>query len=446
VDTHQAHTAHPHTAHPETDDLSSRASLQLELRVPERQMIAAFRDGLLRLLHDRTGPFGRAVGVSDNLSIEELPATSDPKGPSLLRLTMSWPTAARILMRSGASSVLREQTRPVPPPAPLDPVEEFVFFPDAPDAVAPLYRELPTQFHASDFNRPQGTARLRMETPVTVVMARNVLAFVREAQDLARAGVRRVGISGLTIRYPMSTSPIRVWTVGLIGASALVIGFVAGSIYLRSAGGTPAEAVQMARVDEPSARTEAVAPMPSPLTEMTPIRTPLAGPLETSLSSVVSPPRSRVRLPAAAESPRIAVTPPAATSDLADAEVTTRRSRVRTPAPAAPAPAAARRPEVMVVRATDIESASSRTPVSKRGVRGTLLVKTDPQGVEVSINGVVHGRTPLMIRDLGAGSRVVRLDLPGYERWSWAVGVVANKQTPVIVKLRPEARRANGAN
>jgi hypothetical protein len=71
-------------------------------------------------------------------------------------------------------------------------------------------------------------------------------------------------------------------------------------------------------------------------------------------------------------------------------------------------------------------------------VSGALLVRSEPKGAQVSINGVVHGRTPLVIRGLDAGSRVVRLDLPGYERWSWAVGVVANKQTPVTVKLQPE--------
>ena len=48
-----------------------------------------------------------------------------------------------------------------------------------------------------------------------------------------------------------------------------------------------------------------------------------------------------------------------------------------------------------------------------------------------------------MIRDLGAGSRVLRLDLPGYERWSWAVAVVGNKRTPVPVKLQPESRRTS---
>jgi hypothetical protein len=98
--------------------------------------------------------------------------------------------------------------------------------------------------------------------------------------------------------------------------------------------------------------------------------------------------------------------------------------------------AATRRAPAAVVRVVD----GGSVPTVGRRIKGTLLVKSDPQGAEVSINGVVHGRTPLVIRDLGAGSRVVRLDLPGYERWSWAVAVVANKRTPLTVKLRPESR------
>ena len=90
---------------------------------------------------------------------------------------------------------------------------------------------------------------------------------------------------------------------------------------------------------------------------------------------------------------------------------------------------------VAVVRATEVPG----TPgTDRKGVTGALLVKSEPQGAEVSINGVSHGRTPLVIRDLYAGSRVVRLDLAGYERWSWAVAVVANRRTPVTVKLQPE--------
>ena len=124
-------------------------------------------------------------------------------------------------------------------------------------------------------------------------------------------------------------------------------------------------------------------------------------------------------------------------SGIADAEVTTGPTLTVAPRPAVP-----RRPDVVVVRAVEGEGLSGSAAPGTR-VKGTLVVKSDPQGAEVSINGVVHGRTPLMIRDLGAGSRVLRLDLPGYERWSWAVAVVGNKRTPVTVKLQPESRRTS---
>ena len=80
-------------------------------------------------------------------------------------------------------------------------------------------------------------------------------------------------------------------------------------------------------------------------------------------------------------------------------------------------------------------------PSSGPPFTGGLVVTSDPDGAEVSINGVLHGRTPLVIQPLPAGNRIVRLDLPGYDRWSWSVGVVANKRTSVSVTLRPETGR-----
>jgi len=97
------------------------------------------------------------------------------------------------------------------------------------------------------------------------------------------------------------------------------------------------------------------------------------------------------------------------------------------------------------VRTTDrtpsVPAAETRnTREARGGAMGTLLVTSDPVGARVTINGVPHGRTPVTIRGLSVGSRGVRLDLEGYERWSWAVSVVANEQTPVSVKLQPESR------
>jgi hypothetical protein len=73
-----------------------------------------------------------------------------------------------------------------------------------------------------------------------------------------------------------------------------------------------------------------------------------------------------------------------------------------------------------------------------RGYVGSLLVTSEPEGADVSVDGVPEGRTPLAIPNLHIGSRVVRVELPGHQRWSWAVSVVANRRTPIAVRLLPE--------
>lgn len=83
------------------------------------------------------------------------------------------------------------------------------------------------------------------------------------------------------------------------------------------------------------------------------------------------------------------------------------------------------------------KSGSSRRAVST-GLVGTLLVNSEPSGAEVLINGIPHGRTPLSVSALPVGSRVIRLELAGYDRWSWAVNITADKRTPLQVKLQPE--------
>jgi hypothetical protein len=71
------------------------------------------------------------------------------------------------------------------------------------------------------------------------------------------------------------------------------------------------------------------------------------------------------------------------------------------------------------------------------GYRGSLAVNSAPTGARVLVNGVPVGTTPLLLNDLPVGSRVVRLELDGYERWSSAVRVVANQRVRTAVDLRP---------
>jgi hypothetical protein len=68
---------------------------------------------------------------------------------------------------------------------------------------------------------------------------------------------------------------------------------------------------------------------------------------------------------------------------------------------------------------------------------GSLAVDSAPNGARVLVNGVPVGTTPLLLKDLPVGSRVVRLELDGYERWSSAVRVVANQRVLTSVDLQP---------
>ena len=71
----------------------------------------------------------------------------------------------------------------------------------------------------------------------------------------------------------------------------------------------------------------------------------------------------------------------------------------------------------------------------------SLLVSSSPAGGQVFVNGVRVGATPILLRDLPTGSRVVRVDLDGYERWSAAVRIVAGEQTRVMAELRRSSSR-----
>jgi len=54
----------------------------------------------------------------------------------------------------------------------------------------------------------------------------------------------------------------------------------------------------------------------------------------------------------------------------------------------------------------------------------------------VFVNGKPVGSTPLVLREIPAGSRVVRIEADGYAPWSSAIRVVANQQTHIAATLR----------
>lgn len=90
-----------------------------------------------------------------------------------------------------------------------------------------------------------------------------------------------------------------------------------------------------------------------------------------------------------------------------------------------------------------VSRASQRTPAGGRQAaangpryRGALAIDSDPPGAVVSVDGRVVGSTPVLLKDVPAGSCVVRVESSGYELWSAAARVVANKQTRVTATLQ----------
>jgi hypothetical protein len=122
------------------------------------------------------------------------------------------------------------------------------------------------------------------------------------------------------------------------------------------------------------------------------------------------------------------------------------------PEPTQPAPAVRAVPVPLVV--------ASATPVASRGVPtaarrqetvrkgaktpqyvGTLLIESDPAGAAAFVNHESVGETPVRLKDLRAGSYVVRLEYEGYQRWSTAATVSAVRQERVKAKLEFERSR-----
>jgi hypothetical protein len=104
-------------------------------------------------------------------------------------------------------------------------------------------------------------------------------------------------------------------------------------------------------------------------------------------------------------------------------------------------PAAARGPTTArtVAVPNKIPVVSRRAAVSSPTprFRGTLAIDSAVRGARVFINGQPVGVTPVVLRNVPAGSRAVRVEATGYGTWSASLQVTANQQTRVMAKLDP---------
>jgi hypothetical protein len=149
--------------------------------------------------------------------------------------------------------------------------------------------------------------------------------------------------------------------------------------------------------------------------------------------------------------PTSAVAPPMPLT----ADISHERPEATRTAPAVPAV-----PVPLVVVSKTPVATISKTPVATRGVPtagvreqsvrkgattprfvGTLLIESVPAGAAAFLNQESVGDTPVLLKDLGAGSYVVRLEHEGYQRWSTAATVSAVRQERVKAKLERERSR-----
>ena len=99
-----------------------------------------------------------------------------------------------------------------------------------------------------------------------------------------------------------------------------------------------------------------------------------------------------------------------------------------------------------------IETASPSTPAATSGAtvetidnaptptEGELLVQSDPDGAQVTVNGIGWGRTPLTIKYLPIGEKRVRLTKDGYVSTELRVQISAERPVGALrVTLQPRA-------
>ena len=87
-------------------------------------------------------------------------------------------------------------------------------------------------------------------------------------------------------------------------------------------------------------------------------------------------------------------------------------------------------------RRTPVPNQAARTSrAAASSYRGSLAIRSAPQGARVFVNGALVGSTPLELDNLSVGSRAVRIEADGYQRWSASTRIVANQQTRLTATL-----------
>ncbi len=394
-----------------------RSMLRIEMKAAERSVLTLFAASFLEWIRDaRNSRFASDAGAPASVSFDE---TAADDATATLRVTVTWPLRAagpsvpalravpiapiEAAAEPGPSLFYEAQapvSAPEPPPVDLTSMVVEVF-----ERSKTLHQRSPRGEHAlSPRSAPLGIAAARARQWVTRWTA-GAGSYSRDLLDRGRGrdgatSWRASGATGLdglrvVVRLPKVSMTGAGWVPWATAALCL-----AAVIY----------------VAWPTRIFTSTTVLPPVIAE--------SAPAPAATSGAPAPPQSRVSAPDGArdEAAAGAAPPTVAAAPLP------RHAAVSPPVAVVPAAAAAR-----------AKPAPAKPAPAPTGYFGSLVITSDPGGAEVTIDGLPRGRTPLSIHQLTAGSRVVRVDMPGHQPWAWAVSVVANKETAVAVKLVPAA-------
>jgi hypothetical protein len=68
---------------------------------------------------------------------------------------------------------------------------------------------------------------------------------------------------------------------------------------------------------------------------------------------------------------------------------------------------------------------------------GSLHVASRPSGAQVFVDDNLIGTTPLLLSNVAAGSRRLRIELSGYKSWTGSVQIEPGARRPVSASLEP---------
>ena len=258
-----------------------------------------------------------------------------------------------------------------------------------------------------------------------------------------RPALNQISLNGLSLKrlspdwkavFPRTMPSGRLLTTSGGLASAFALGVWIGALVF-SGPTTGVELQSLAAANELAQKP--VAHVAPPIEVAPPVEVVRAAvtPLVTDLSPDVAATVGVVHPP---------LTPPVAAGSL--------RSESKTPKPVTRVAAARdrrdeQRPPAAVKALNRAPQANARPSARRASVtappspalpryHGSLVIRSEPLGALVSVDGRVVGPTPLLLKGIRAGSRVVRIESQGYERWSSAARVVANQETAVVATLQ----------